>query len=69
MSLNSCSRDLAAGLSSAVGGLVIGKTETGQLVHYGWLGWIAIAAALLSVWLASRVRTHESDTPVPATAH
>ena len=69
MSLNSCSRDLAAGLSSAVGGLVIGKTETGALVQYNWLGWIAIAAALLSVWLASRVRTHESETPVPVAAH
>ena len=68
MSLNSCARDLAAGCSAAVGGKVISESATGQLVHYTWMGWIAVAAAVISVWLASRVRTHEQETSALAQA-
>ena len=67
MSLNSCARDLAAGCSSAFGGLIIGKTASGQIQNYHWLGWMAVGCALLSIGFASRVRSVEtsSKTAVP----
>ena len=64
MSLSGCARDLAAGLSSSVGGWIVAKAPSGELVNYGWLGWMAVVAALFSLWLAHQVRVNESDTSV-----
>lgn len=61
MSLTSCTRDFTAGASSAVIGLIVDdKTPDGSLRHVEWLGWIAVGAAALSIWLASRVRAVDS---------
>ena len=65
MSLNSCARDLAAGLTSAVGGWVVSRGPSGELLNFKWLGWLAVAAGLVSVWLASQVQANEIT---PATA-
>lgn len=57
MSLNSSVRDLAAGAASLLGGHIVVKDAlTGKLLHFPTLGWIAIAASLASVVLASRVK-------------
>lgn len=57
MSLNSSVRDLAAGAASMLGGHIVVKDAlTGKLLHFPTLGWIAIAASLASVALASRVK-------------
>lgn len=66
MSLNSCMRDLASGVTTIIGGWVISKAPDGRLVHYNWLGWMAVAASVLSLWLAYRVRANEIEA-VPAT--
>lgn len=66
MSLTSCVRDLMAGVTSAVGGWVVVKGPTGQLLHYDRLGWLAVAAGLLSVWLATRVTNAEADARLSA---
>ncbi len=63
MSLSGCARDLAMGMTSSIGGWIVIKEPSGQLDHFHWLGWIAAAAGLASVWLASRVQVNESDTP------
>src|SRR6478609_8486375 len=44
LSLTSCARDLASGISSTLGGWIVAKQPNGQLVHFNWLGWIAVAA-------------------------
>src|ERR1051325_4562670 len=64
MSLSGCARDLAAGLTSSLGGFVVTKAPAGELVHYNWLGWLAVAAALISVWLARGVRVNETETVI-----
>jgi predicted MFS family arabinose efflux permease len=66
MSLNSCTRDLASGVTTAIGGWVVSQAPDGRLVHYNWLGWMAIAASVLSLWLAHRVQASEVEA-VPAT--
>ena len=68
MSLSGCARDLAAGLASSVGGWVVIKAPSGELVNYHWLGWLAVAAALISLWLASQVRVNEGSVPGPIRA-
>ena len=61
MSLTACTRDLAAGLTASFGGWLV-RTEpgTGRLLHFDTLGWVAVAAGMLSLWLASRVKAVET---------
>lgn len=59
MSLVSCVRDLAAGLTSSVGGWVVTRADSGALVGYPWLGWLGLAGGLLSIWLAGTVHPVE----------
>lgn len=61
MSLTSCTRDLAAGLTSSFGGWVVTESPTtGRLLHFDVLGWVAVAAGGLSLWLVRRVRAVET---------
>ncbi|MEJ1974302.1 MAG: MFS transporter [Lacunisphaera sp.] len=46
LSLTSCARDLASGISSTLGGWIVAKQPNGHLMHFNWLGWIAVAAGL-----------------------
>jgi predicted MFS family arabinose efflux permease len=59
MSLSGSARDLAMGFTSSLGGWIVTKEPSGQLANYHWLGVIAVAAGLFSVWLASRVANNE----------
>ena len=59
MSLSGVARDLASGFTSSLGGWVVAKGPGGELIHYNWLGWMAVAASLLSLWLARGVRVNE----------
>jgi predicted MFS family arabinose efflux permease len=68
MSLSGCARDLAAGLASSVGGWVVTRGPSGELVNYHWLGWLAVVAALAGLWLASQVRVNEASAPEPIRA-
>src|ERR1043166_2160736 len=67
MSLSACTRDLTSGITTAVGGALVSRAPSGELLHYNWLGWMAIAASLLSLWLARRVQPSETAA-VPALA-
>jgi len=65
LSLTSCARDLASGISSTLGGWIVSKQPDGHLLHFNWLGWIAVAAGLLSILLAHRVRVNDTGTVSP----
>jgi predicted MFS family arabinose efflux permease len=71
MSLNGCARDLAMGLASSIGGWIVVKDESsGHLDNFQWLGWIAVGAGAISIWLASRVQVKDvrgTASSVPAT--
>jgi len=64
MSLSGCARDLAMGITSGIGGWVVTKAPSGELLNFQWLGWIAVGAGFVSIWLASRVRVNESVAPM-----
>lgn len=65
LSLTSCARDLASGISSTMGGWIVSKQPNGHLIHFNWLGWIAVAAGLLSIVLARTVRVNDTGIPPP----
>jgi predicted MFS family arabinose efflux permease len=68
LSLTSCARDLASGVSSTMGGWIVSKQPNGHLIHFNWLGWVAVAAGLLSIALARTVHMNDTGTirPMPA---
>jgi len=68
MSLSGCARDIAMGVTSSIGGWVVTREPSGQLVNFHWLGWIAVAAAVLSLWLGRRVIVNDvAVSPEPPT--
>lgn len=60
MSANSAVQHLASGLGAFVGGKIIVSAADGMLLHFGRVGIMAMAATLLTLWLAGRVRSAES---------
>ncbi len=65
LSLTSCARDLASGVASTLGGWIVVKQADGHLVHFNWLGWIAVGAGLLSILVARTVHANDKGGPSP----
>jgi len=63
MSLSGCARDLTMGITSSIGGAIVSTAPSGKLIHFHWLGWLATAAGLLSIWLARKVQIKDVVTP------
>jgi predicted MFS family arabinose efflux permease len=61
MSFNASIQQLGSGIASLCAGWIIGRAPDGALTHYGAVGWIAVAATLLAVVLAQRVRIVDAD--------
>lgn len=68
LSLTSCARDLASGISSTLGGWIVVKQADGRLEHFNWLGWIAVAAGLLSILIARSVHVNDKGGVSPLAA-
>lgn len=72
MSLSGCARDLAMGFASSVGGWIVIQEPGGRLRNFQVLGWLAVAAGAISIWLATRVHVKDkargSDEPAAASA-
>lgn len=51
MGISSAVQHLASGLGSFIGGLILGETNSGRLQGYGFVGWLSVALALLSLVL------------------
>lgn len=59
MSLVACSRDLASGLTTAIGGQIVVQGANGKLLHFDRLGLLAIGVSLLSVFIFRRLKSAE----------
>ena len=55
MSFNSSVQGFASGAASFGASLLIGRDAAGELTHYGTVGVLAVAATLISIWLARRI--------------
>lgn len=65
MSLNTCVRDLGAGVAASLAGYLVTTAPTGELLHYNHVGYAAVAASILSYLVGMRVRA--LDVAPPAT--
>lgn len=59
MSLVACSRDLASGLTTSLGGAIVVEGANGRLLHYDLLGLLAIGISISSLWVFRQVRKAE----------
>jgi predicted MFS family arabinose efflux permease len=56
MSANSAVQHLAAGIGAAIGGKILVKSADGSFLYYGRVGFLAVVATLISLWIAGLVR-------------
>jgi predicted MFS family arabinose efflux permease len=62
MSANSAIQHLASGLGAFVGGKILVTTAHGTLENFGTVGIMAVAATILTLWLAGRVQNASADS-------
>ncbi len=71
MSLVACTRDLASGLTTAIGSMVVAEGTGGKLLQYDRLGLLAITVSIVSLWVFRQVKSAEpvslpDNRPAPA---
>jgi uncharacterized membrane protein HdeD (DUF308 family) len=52
---------LSSGTASFFAGLVIIKNTDGSLLHYNWIGFFALAASFLSLYVAQKLRSADGQ--------
>ncbi len=55
MSLNQTVQSLSQGAATSVASLMLGRAGDGRLLHYDWVGWLAVAISLASCYWVGRV--------------
>lgn len=65
MSMNSSVQLLAQALATYGAGLIVTKTAGGQLIHYSWVGYLAMAAIFASVFIARKLRPVDEKSAPP----
>lgn len=56
MSLRSSANELALALASMIAGAIVVEDEaTGTLLNYNWVGYVAVAMTIVSIWLGSKL--------------
>ncbi len=68
---NTAVQNMSMGAASVIGGLVVQQEADGRLTGYQHAGWIAVAATLISIALAQRLRPIAGGqaAPLSAAAH
>ena len=61
MSINSSVQQLSSGIASFSAGLIIVKNTNGSLSHYHWIGYFAVAASLLSLFVAQKLKSADGQ--------
>jgi MFS transporter, DHA1 family, inner membrane transport protein len=64
MSANSAVQHISTGIGALLGGWIIGDNRV--IPHFERVGFVAVAATLISLWLAGRVRPAAKPAPQPA---
>lgn len=67
MSLASSVQMLAVGLATLIGGMIITRSPTGQVLHFNIVGYFAVGCGVLALWLAQYLRVAPAPQAVPAT--
>jgi MFS transporter, DHA1 family, inner membrane transport protein len=59
MSINASIQQVTSGLASFGAGLILGKSGSGELTHFGIVGALAIVTSVTSIYLSKKIRTVE----------
>lgn len=58
MSLNGTVQSLAMGLATTLAGFLVNMDDSGRMVGYPLVGYVAVVANLTAIWFASRIVMH-----------
>jgi predicted MFS family arabinose efflux permease len=56
LSISGAVQQLASGTAAWIGGMIIAQDAAGQVVRYGWVGYLAVTATPLAMALAGHIR-------------
>lgn len=68
MSLNATVQAFAMGMATSLAGFIITQNDAGQIVDYGLVGYVAMAANVLAILFVSRIVMHDQHAGVPDVA-
>jgi MFS family permease len=68
MSLNATVQAFAMGLATSLAGFIITQNGAGQIIDYGLVGYVAMAANVLAILFVSRIVMHDQHAGVPDVA-
>jgi predicted MFS family arabinose efflux permease len=68
MTLNSAVMQVGSGISATLAGAIVERGANGALVHYNWVGYLAVAATLIAIFWVGRVRSLDTATSRSAAA-
>lgn len=61
MSINSSIQQFSSGAAAFLGGHIVQKTATGEILYYDRVGYIAVITTIICLWLARRIRPAETN--------
>jgi hypothetical protein len=56
MAFSASVQNLGSGLAALIGGSIIVKTSTGEVLHYDWVGYLACAVSFIAIWASTKVK-------------
>lgn len=56
MSLNSSVQMVGAATASLLGGLILQNSPTGELLHFNWVGWLAVLFNLIALMVVGKIK-------------
>jgi predicted MFS family arabinose efflux permease len=56
MAFNSAVQNFGSGLAAFIAGVIMTKSETGEILHYDWVGYLSCAIGLVTIWTARQVK-------------
>ncbi|HEX8516714.1 MAG TPA: MFS transporter [Bacteroidia bacterium] len=66
MAINSAIQQLSGGVASAVAGMIVVQSSTGELQNYGWLGIVVLISMVFATIMMWRVDQYVKHHPQPA---
>lgn len=62
MSIVSSMQQLSAGIASYIAGIIVVKQPGGEMLHYNWVGYMSVAAALVTLLLVRRIKAADGSS-------
>lgn len=62
MSIVSSMQQLSAGIASYIAGVIVVKQPNGEMLHYNWVGYMSVAAALVTLLLVRRIKAADGSS-------